>query len=64
MCIRTPSPPLRRPQPEAPDIDFGTIGSQQYAIGRLPKKLSAKGRLKRGYEAGPCGHSLSLKKPP
>jgi transposase len=39
-------------------IDVGTIGTQQYAIDRLIKKLSGRGRLQFVYEAGPCGFWL------
>ena len=31
---------------EAPVIDLGTVGTQQYAIDRLLKKLAGRGRLK------------------
>ncbi len=43
-------------EPEAPVVDFGTIGTQQYAIDRMLKK--PPGRPKLVYEAGPCGFSL------
>lgn len=43
---------------DAPVIDLGTVGTQQYAIDRLLKKLSGRGRLKLVYEAGPCGFWL------
>lgn len=43
---------------DAPVIDIGTVGSQQYAIDRLCKKLSGRGRLRFVYEAGPCGFEL------
>jgi transposase len=43
---------------DAPIIDLGTVGAQQYAIDRLLKKLSGRGRLKLVYEAGPCGFWL------
>lgn len=39
-------------------IDLGTLGTQQYAIDRLIKKLSGRGRLQFVYEAGPCGFWL------
>lgn len=39
-------------------IDVGTIGTQQYAIDRLIKKLAGRGRLQFVYEAGPCGFWL------
>jgi len=32
------------PEPEAPGTDLGTLGSQQYAIDRLLKKLPARGK--------------------
>lgn len=38
--------------------DVATIGTQQYAIDRLLKKLSGRGRLRFVYEAGPCGFWL------
>ena len=41
-----------------PVIDVGTIGTQQYAIDRLIKKLGSQGRLQWVYEAGPCGFWL------
>lgn len=40
---------------EAPVIDPDTIGTRQYAIERLLKQLSGRGRLRLVYEAGPCG---------
>ncbi len=43
---------------DAPVIDIGTIGTQQYAIDRLCKKLSGRGQLRFVYEAGPCGFWL------
>jgi transposase len=43
---------------DAPVIDLGTVGTQQYAVDRLLKKLSGRGRLKLVYEAGPCGFWL------
>ena len=44
---------------EAVVVDYGTIGTQQYAIRRLIKKLSARGAdLVLAYEAGPCGFWL------
>jgi transposase len=39
-------------------VDLGTIGTQQYAIDRLLKKLSGRGSLQFVYEAGPCGFWL------
>lgn len=45
-------------EPEAPVIDLGTIGTQQYAIDRLLKKLAGQKHLKLVYEAGPCGFWL------
>jgi transposase len=45
-------------QPTDPVIDVGTIGTQQYAIDRVIKKLSGRGRLRVVYEAGPCGFWL------
>jgi transposase len=44
--------------PADPAIDVGTIGTQQYAIDRLIKKLAGRGRLEFVYEAGPCGFWL------
>ena len=44
--------------PAAPPIDLGTLGTQQYAIDRLIKKLSGHGSLRFVYEAGPCGFWL------
>lgn len=44
--------------PDEPVVDVGTIGTQQYAIDRLCKKLSGRGRLRVVYEAGPCGFWL------
>ena len=44
--------------PAEPVVDGGTIGTQQYAIDRLIKKLSGGGPLKFVYEAGPCGFWL------
>lgn len=44
--------------PTDPVIEFGKIGTQQYAIDRMIKKLSGRGRLKFVYEAGPCGFWL------
>lgn len=41
-----------------PVIDVGTIGTQQYAIDRLIKKLSGQSSLQFVYEAGPCGFWL------
>jgi transposase len=43
---------------DAPVIDLGTVGTQQYAIDRLLQKLSGRGRLKLVYAAGPCGFWL------
>lgn len=43
-------------EPEAPVVDFGTLGTQQYAIDRMLKKIP--GRPKLVYEAGPCGFWL------
>jgi transposase len=43
---------------DAAVIDLGTVGTQQYAVDRLLKKLSGRGRLKLVYEAGPCGFWL------
>jgi transposase len=40
-------------------IDIGTIGTQQYAIDRLIRKLAGRGPLQFVYEAGPCGFWLS-----
>jgi len=39
-------------------VDVGTIGTQQYAIDRLLKKLAGRAHLKLVYEAGPCGFWL------
>jgi len=44
--------------PSEPPVDLGTIGTQQYAIDRLLKKLSGRGTLQFVYEAGPCGFWL------
>ncbi|CAN5283917.1 IS110 family transposase [soil metagenome] len=44
--------------PDEPVIDAGTVGTQQYAIDRLCKKLSGRGCLRFVYEAGPCGFWL------
>lgn len=44
--------------PSEPPLDLGTIGTQQYAIDRLIKKLSGRGTLQIVYEAGPCGFWL------
>lgn len=44
--------------PDESVVDLGTIGTQQYAIDRLCKKLSGRGRLRFVYEAGPCGFWL------
>jgi len=44
--------------PAEPPADVGTIGTQQYAIDRLIKKLAGRGPLKFVYEAGPCGFWL------
>jgi len=44
--------------PTDPLIDIGTIGTQQYAIDRLIKKLQGRGPLCFVYEAGPCGFWL------
>lgn len=44
--------------PDEPVVDVGTIGTQQYAIDRMLKKLSGRGRLRLVYEAGPCGFWL------
>lgn len=44
--------------PDAPVVDIGTIGTQQYAIDRLLATLSGQGRLWFAYEAGPCGFWL------
>lgn len=44
--------------PDEPVVDAGTIGTQQYAIDRLCKKLSGRGVLRVVYEAGPCGFWL------
>lgn len=44
--------------PGDPLIDLGTLGTRQYAIDRLCKKLSGRGRLRFVYEAGPCGFWL------
>ncbi len=44
--------------PDEPVVDVGTIGTQQYAIDRLLKKLSGRGRLRLVYETGPCGFWL------
>jgi transposase len=44
--------------PADPVVDVGTIGTQQYAIDRLLKKLRGRGRPRFVYEAGPCGFWL------
>jgi transposase len=44
--------------PAATPVDLGTLGTQQYAIDRLIKKLSGRGPLRFVYEAGPCGFWL------
>jgi len=44
--------------PTDPVIEIGRIGTQQYAIDRVIKKLSGRGRLRFVYEAGPCGFWL------
>jgi transposase len=44
--------------PAATAVDLGTLGTQQYAIDRLIKKLSGRGPLRFVYEAGPCGFWL------
>ena len=38
--------------PTDPVIDIGTIGTQQYAIDRLIRKLAGRGPLQFVYEAG------------
>lgn len=43
---------------DEPVVDVATIGTQQYAIDRLLKKLSGRGRLRLVYEAGSCGFWL------
>ena len=45
-------------------LDLGTVGTQQYAIDRLIKKLSGRGPLRLVYEAGPCGFWLQRYLPP
>ena len=45
--------------PTDPVIDIGTIGTQQYAMDRLVRKLAGRGPLQFVYEAGPCGFWLS-----
>lgn len=40
--------------PDEPVVDVGTIATRHYAIERLLKKLSGRGRLRLVYEAGPC----------
>ena len=42
----------------AAPVDLGTVGTQQSALDRLIKKLSGRGPLRFGYEAGPCGFWL------
>ena len=44
--------------PSEQPVDLGTIGTQQYAVNRLIKKLSGRGRLRFVYEAAPCGFWL------
>jgi hypothetical protein len=41
-----------------PVIDVGTIGTQQYSIDRLIRKLDRQQSLQFVYEAGPCGFWL------
>ena len=43
---------------DAPVVNLGTLGTQPYAIDRLLKKVSGRGRLRVVYEAGPCGFWL------
>jgi transposase len=44
---------------EAPVVDYGTIGTQRYAVQRLIRNLSDRGaRPVFVYEAGPCGFRL------
>jgi transposase len=51
-AARVGSSPAEQP------LDLGTLGTQQYAIDRLIKKLSGRGPLRFVYEAGPCGFWL------
>jgi transposase len=44
--------------PAEQPLDLGTLGTQQYAIDRLIKKLAGRGPLRFVYEAGPCGFWL------
>jgi transposase len=44
--------------PDASVVDLGSIGTQQYAIDRLLKKLPPRDHLRLAYEAGPCGFWL------
>lgn len=44
--------------PAEQPVELGRIGTQQYAIDRLTKKLSGRGALHFVYEAGPCGFWL------
>lgn len=44
--------------PDEPVIDLGVCGPQQYAIDRLLKKASGRGRIRVVYEAGPTGYGL------
>ncbi len=47
-----------RADPADAPVDMGTMGTQQYALDRLIKKLSGRGPLRFVYEAGPCGFWL------
>ena len=46
-------------RPGAELVHYGTIGTQQYALDKLIRKLQSKGQtLHFVYEAGPCGYWL------
>lgn len=42
-------------RPDDSVVDVGTIGTQQYTVDRLIRKLSGRGALHFVYEAGACG---------
>ena len=60
MFTRTLSPsPTRRRIVAAEVVSLGMIGTRQYDIDKLIRKLEAKGAtLVFAYEAGPCGYWL------
>ena len=45
-------------EPDASVVDLGTLGTPQYAIDRLLKKLPSRDQVRLAYEAGPCGFWL------